>query len=92
MGRAEFRAVGPADPANPATEGRTQGTESWVCWVCWVPGRGSPWKRLNDEVRQNYDRAVEHVLGAIEKAGGDRREVEAEVDRIMAQIVGRRLE
>jgi hypothetical protein len=32
------------------------------------------------------------VLGAIEKAGGDRREVEAEVDRIMAQIVGRRLE
>jgi hypothetical protein len=53
---------------------------------------GVPWKRLNDEFRRDYDRAVEHVLEGIVKEGGDRREVEVEVDRIMAQVVGLRLE
>jgi hypothetical protein len=53
---------------------------------------GVPWKRLNDEFRRDYDRAVEHVLEAIVKEGGGRQRVEAEVDRIMAQVVGLRLE
>lgn len=53
---------------------------------------GVPWKRLNDEFRRDYDRAIEHVLEGIVKQGGDRREVEVEVDRIMAQVVGLRLE
>lgn len=53
---------------------------------------GVPWKRLNDGFRRDYDRAVEHVLEGIEKAGGDRLAVESEVDRITAQVVGLRLE
>lgn len=53
---------------------------------------GVPWKRLNDEFRRDYDRVTEHVLDAIARDGGDRHEIEAEVDRLMARIAGLRLE
>lgn len=65
--------------------------------IAWSPQTASllagvPWKRLNAAFRRDYARAIEHVLQEIEKKGGDRAGVEAEVDRIMAEIAPLRLE
>lgn len=53
---------------------------------------GVPWKQINRRFRNDYTRAVDSVLDALEAKGTPRRIVVAEVDRIMAQIESVNLE
>jgi hypothetical protein len=45
---------------------------------------GVPWHELNQRYKRDYDAAVAHVLG--ELSGGDAAAVEAEVDRVRADL------
>ncbi len=48
---------------------------------------GIPWKQLNKRFRNDYSKALEHVLDELESAhSGGRQLVAKEADRIMAQI------
>jgi hypothetical protein len=53
---------------------------------------GVPWKQVNRQFRNDYTRAVDSVLDTLEAKGTPRQVVMAEVDRIMAQIEGLKLE
>ena len=45
---------------------------------------GVAWHELNQRYRRDYDAAVAHVLGGL--PGGDAATVEAEVDRVLAEL------
>ncbi len=47
---------------------------------------GIPWKRLNDEARRDYDRAVEAVLHEVEEKGGDRGAIAAQADAVYVRL------
>jgi hypothetical protein len=47
---------------------------------------GIPWKQINKQFRNDYDKAVEFVLGDLEAEGIAREAIVPEVDRIMAQV------
>jgi hypothetical protein len=47
---------------------------------------GIPWKKINQQFRNDYDKAVEAVLGNLEAKGIQREAVVSEVDSIMAQL------
>jgi hypothetical protein len=47
---------------------------------------GVPWKQINNQFRNDYAKAIDSVLDALEAEGTSRQLVMAEVDRIMAQI------
>lgn len=53
---------------------------------------GVPWKQINRRFRNDYTRAVDSVLDALETEGTPRQVVEDEVDRIMADIEDLKLE
>jgi hypothetical protein len=50
------------------------------------------WKQMNRQFRNDYTKAIDSVLDALEAKGTPRQTVVAEVDRIMAQIEGLELE
>jgi hypothetical protein len=47
---------------------------------------GIPWKKINKQFRNDYDKAVEYVLEDLEAKGIQREAILSEVDSIMAQI------
>ena len=47
---------------------------------------GIPWKQINKQFRNNYDKAVESVLDQLEANGVDRQTITSEVEKIMAQV------
>jgi len=49
---------------------------------------GIPWKDVNTKFRNNYDKAVQQVLGDVELRGGSPEAVIKEVDLIYAQLEG----
>lgn len=48
---------------------------------------GIPWKQLNKTYRNDYDKAVSHVLKTVELSGSSSVPVVEEVDRIMEQLL-----
>lgn len=53
---------------------------------------GVPWKQMNRQFRNDYAKAIDSVLDALEAKGTPRQTVVAEMDRIMAEIEGLELE
>jgi hypothetical protein len=53
---------------------------------------GVPWQQMNRRFRNNYTKAIDSVLDSLEAEGTPRQIVDAEVDRIMAQIEDLELE
>lgn len=53
---------------------------------------GIPWKQINKQFRNNYDKALDSVLDQLEVNGVDPQTITAEVDRIMAQVEALELE
>ncbi|MGO9566755.1 MAG: hypothetical protein ACLP5H_04345 [Desulfomonilaceae bacterium] len=53
---------------------------------------GVPWKQLNRRFRNDYPKAIDSVLDTLESKGTPRQIVVTEVERIMAQIEGLKLE
>jgi hypothetical protein len=53
---------------------------------------GVRWKQMNRQFRNDYTKAIDSVLDALEAKGTPRQTVVAEVDRIVAQIEGLELE
>ncbi|MBI4964490.1 MAG: hypothetical protein HY913_14525 [Desulfomonile tiedjei] len=53
---------------------------------------GIPWKQINKQFRNDYDKAVDSVLGQLEAQGLRRETITDEVDRILAQIEKMELE
>lgn len=47
---------------------------------------GIQWKIINVQFKNNYDRAVDHVLSTIENAVTKREQIETEVERIYIQV------
>ena len=47
---------------------------------------GIPWKQINKQFRNNYDKAVESVLDQLEANGVDTQTITSEVEKIMAQV------
>ena len=53
---------------------------------------GVPWKRVNDESKRDYEKAVDHVLRDVEAQGGNRAAIVAQADRIYEQLAALKLE
>ncbi|MBI5569578.1 MAG: hypothetical protein HY914_06490 [Desulfomonile tiedjei] len=53
---------------------------------------GIPWKQLNRRFRNDYAKAIATVLDDLEAKGTPRETITAEVDRIVVQLEGLRLE
>jgi hypothetical protein len=47
---------------------------------------GIPWKQINKQFRNNYNKAIESVLDRLQAEGVPRETITSEVDRIMAQV------
>jgi hypothetical protein len=45
-----------------------------------------PWKQINKQFRNDYDKAIDSVLGQFEAKGIPRKTIVSEVDRITAQV------
>ena len=45
-----------------------------------------PWKSVNEQFKRNYDKAISHILEAIEARGGSRMEITQEVEKIYKQL------
>lgn len=53
---------------------------------------GIPWKKINKQFRNDYQRAVDFVLKGLEEKGIDARAVRAEAGRIMTRLMELNLE
>jgi hypothetical protein len=47
---------------------------------------GVPWKKINKQYRNDYDKAVQSVLDSLEAKGSDTRTIRDEADRIMTRL------
>ena len=47
---------------------------------------GIIWKKINKQFKNDYDKAIESVLGSLGEKGIDARKIREEVDRIMRQL------
>ena len=45
-----------------------------------------PWKSVNEQFKRDYDKAISHILEAIEARGGSRMEITQEVEKIYKQL------
>jgi hypothetical protein len=45
-----------------------------------------PWKSVNEQLKRDYDKAINHILDGIEVNGGDRTEITQEVEKIYKQL------
>jgi hypothetical protein len=45
-----------------------------------------PWKSVNEQFKRDYDKAISHILEAIEARGGSRMEITQEVEKIYEQL------
>ena len=45
-----------------------------------------PWKSVNEQFKRDYDKAISHILEAIESRGGNRMEITQEVEKIYEQL------
>ena len=53
---------------------------------------GIPWKKINKQFRNDYNKTIESVLEDLEAKGIQREAIVSEADRIMAQVEKLRLE
>nr|BAL52718.1 hypothetical conserved protein [uncultured prokaryote] len=53
---------------------------------------GIPWRVLNTQFKRNYEQALAYVMGEIERRGGRREKLLAEVERVFASLEQLRLE